>query len=89
MSIQREGEPSCKECEVRSIAIRGQKEYIEELETRSCRFNCRTAKENWIEGYRWAAMVADPDMRDTGESLDMEAEVQYSEYQQERRDARR
>ncbi len=53
---------------------------IEELEKGVCRFNCRTAKQNWIEGYRFAAIIADPDMRDTGASLDAEAEEQYREW---------
>ena len=32
---------------------------VDELKAGACRFHCRTAKENWIEGYLHAARVDD------------------------------
>jgi len=51
---------------------------IEELEAGVCRFNCRTAKQSWIEGYVAAWRLIDPD--DHEDDLRLEAEEQYDEW---------
>ncbi len=49
-----------------------------------CRFNCRTGRESWIEGYRWAKW------RTTAETVDdFDAEVAYRDYKRVRPDPRR
>ena len=56
--------------------------FLDEPKEKTCQFNCRTAKQNWIEGYRWAALLHDPDMRDPGRSLTEEAENEWKRRQE-------
>jgi hypothetical protein len=46
---------------------------VEELKAGACRFNCRTAKDNWIDGFNWALC-----RWDTPDS----AEVEYERYKE-------
>jgi hypothetical protein len=51
---------------------------IAELESGSCRFNCRTAKENWIDGYMEAINIEYSDL--CQKRLRDEAEIRYNEW---------
>jgi hypothetical protein len=45
---------------------------VEELKAGACRFNCRTAKDNWIDGFNWALGAYTPDS----------AEAEYERYKE-------
>lgn len=53
--------------------IKGLCKQLADLEAGACRFNCRTAKENWIEGWRCGA----PQWKSQ-----KDAEEAYNEYKQ-------
>ena len=52
---------------------------IEELEKGVCRFNCRTRKQNWIDGYETASLNDDPTLSAAG--LREEAENEWKRRQ--------
>lgn len=52
-----------------------------------CRFNCRTAKENWIEGYVHAVRVENPERRYDTRALRQEAENEYVAWRERKRKA--
>jgi hypothetical protein len=56
---------------------------VRELEEGGCRFNCRTEKENWIEGFNWARWQ--PAKHDNAR----DAEVEYNEWKMARRKGQR
>ena len=41
---------TCPDC-AKEPTVEELQKRIKELEDGSCRFNCRTAKENWMQGY--------------------------------------
>ncbi len=51
------------------------------LKDGACRFHCRTAKENWIDGYETALRVDDPSL--SGPGLRKEAENEWKRRQTE------
>lgn len=49
-----------------------------------CRFNCRTAKENWMEGYMRAVTFENRDRELDHHSLRVEADIEYQRWLREK-----